>query len=136
MKFSSEQNAKILILADIFFILAPLFIFFIIKITSDNLEGFLKSPDISYVNMILFGQSIIRFVSGITKSKKNLSWQLIALIITLILVFGLFPSATILILTLISPFSSNFVIPQWLLFFLAISCYFVIGSVGQILLDE
>lgn len=136
MKFSIEYKAKFLILTDILFTLAPLIILFIIKINKESFESFLKAPDVSFVNMILFGQSLVRFVSGTTKTRKNVNWQLISLILTILIVLGLFPSAIILTLILLNPFSSDFIIWQWGIFIFALLANFIIGSVGQMFLDE
>lgn len=136
MKFNHELNAKYIIISDIFFIIAPLIIYFLVKANEGDALEFFKSPDIGYANIVFFGQTSVRFVSGIAKTSKKLSWQLISLILTLIIVLGLFPSAVILMISLSNKYNSNLYIFQWLLFLVAVTTYFIVGSIGQMYLEE
>ncbi|AKP25236.1 conserved membrane hypothetical protein [Leptospira interrogans serovar Manilae] len=136
MKFNHEFNAKYIIVSDIFFITAPLIIYFLVKANEGEILEFFKSPDIGYANIVLFGQTLVRFVSGIAKTNKKLSWQLISLLLTLIIVLGLFPSAVILMISLSNKYNSNLYLFQWTLFVFAITIYFIVGSIGQMYLEE
>ncbi|EMO55914.1 hypothetical protein [Leptospira noguchii] len=136
MKFNHEFNAKYIIISDIFFIIAPLIIYFLVKANEGDIHEFFRSPDIGYANIVFFGQTLVRFVSGIAKTSKKLSWQFISLILTLIIVLGFLPSAVILMISLSNKYNSNLYIFQWILFFVAIIIYFIVGSIGQMYLEE
>ncbi|WP_061246914.1 hypothetical protein [Leptospira noguchii] len=136
MKFNHEFNAKYIIISDIFFIIAPLIIYFLVKVNEGDIHEFFRSPDIGYANIVFFGQTLVRFVSGIAKTSKKLSWQLISLILILIIVLGFLPSAVILMISLSNKYNSNLYIFQWILFFVAIIIYFIVGSIGQMYLEE
>ncbi|ALO26133.1 hypothetical protein LBBP_01854 [Leptospira borgpetersenii serovar Ballum] len=56
--------------------------------------------------------------------------------LTLIIVLGLFPSAVILMISLSNKYNSNLYIFQWILFVSAITIYFIVGSIGQMYLEE
>ena len=87
--------------------------------------------------IILFGQSIVKFSSGIANSKALFRWQLVSLIISIIIIFGLIPSIIILVINLLNT-EQHFAtyLLQIILFAFGVLCYFVIGYLGQKMLEE
>jgi len=131
MKYSPETQAKFIILADMLFVVAPIFLLFIVKLNSGTLCQLFTSPDIGYANIVLFGQTIVRLVSGIARSKKTFSWQLVALLVAAIIVLGLFPASAVLFLTLSEKPNAILFVFQWILFAAGLMAYFVLGTLGQ-----
>ncbi|MGI8548979.1 MAG: hypothetical protein ACR2M1_16935 [Gemmatimonadaceae bacterium] len=103
-------------------------------------QGFWKlvltAPDWSFAAAVLFGQSIVKFVSGIAASPRRRPWSRIAYVVSLVMVLLLAPSLTVLAFMLILPLP-----PLWLqalqlmLFIFGVVCFVVLGGAGQQLLD-
>lgn len=132
-----ERNIFYVLISEIIFTILPLVVIAIIR-------SYQKQPDQIFYNtewimmaIILFGQSIVKFSSGISNSKRKFRWQLVALIITIIISFGLIPSIVILIINLLST-EMNFTLYlfQLVLLILSIITFFIIGYLGQKLMDE
>jgi len=132
MNYSAETKARFIILADIMFIISPITLLFLVKLNSGAVCEVFTSSDIGYANMVLFGQTIVRLVSGIARSEKRFSWQLVALLVTLVIVFGLFPASAVLFLTLSPSPNPIFFGVQSVFFILGVACYFVLGTLGQV----
>ena len=88
------------------------------------------------MSIILYGQSIVKFSSGVANSNLKFRWQLVSLIMSLIIIFGLVPSIIILIINLLNS-EPNFGlhITQVFLFVVSIITFFIVGYVGQKLID-
>jgi len=129
-------EAWIILLSEYLFIILPFIVIAIVKIYSDNMHEFIKAPDWSFASSILFGQLLVKIVSG-SLIRKEVQWQRVSLLISVILVFGLIPSLTTLTLMLISEGKSNFVIyTQLVLFVVASISFFCIGSAGQSMINQ
>lgn len=134
----AESNAKLIIFIELLFSILPLIIIFILHIALNKpLKEMFYSTDISFVSVAVFGQTVIRFMSGIAKSQTKKNWQKIAFISSLLFILGVVPSIIYLILIYLNVLSSKIVyFLQLIWFFLSVVCYWVIGTIGQMYLDE
>lgn len=134
----AESNAKLIIFIELLFSILPLIIIFILHIALNKpLKEIFYSTDISFVSVAVFGQTVIRFMSGIAKSQTKKNWQKIAFISSLLFILGVVPSIIYLILIYLNVLSSKIVyFLQLIWFFLSVVCYWVIGTIGQMYLDE
>jgi hypothetical protein len=96
------------ILGDLLFIVLPLVVISIVAVSvGRSLFAIIESPELSFGSAVLFGQTIIKVVSGYAHMKPSGAEQPV-FIIALIIVFGLVPSLVVLaLLVSVNP------IPQW-----------------------
>ncbi len=132
-----DKTIKYILTSEFLFTLLPIIILLIVRSYENNFIAIFYNTDWSIIALILFGQSIVKFSSGISKSKENFCWQLVALVISIIIIFGLIPSAIILVLNLSSQTLSNGTyIAQFVLFIISVFTFFIFGALGQKMLDE
>jgi len=132
-----ETKAKFVIISEILFTLLPIVIILMIFIIQSNLIKILKSPDLSFAAIVLFGQTIVRLASGIAKNKKSKSWQAISFIMSLIIIFGLIPASLFLVIIYLNIYDNLVLyIFQLIIFVVSIVSYIIFGTLGQVLLDE
>lgn len=132
-----EKTVKYLLSSEFLFTLLPIVILIIVRSYQCDFKGIFYNTEWSIISIILFGQSVVKFSSGISNSNKKIKWQLVALIISLIIIFGLIPSVIILVLNLTSnSLSLGTYVTQSILFLLSSFTFFIIGTIGQKLLDE
>ncbi len=132
-----EKTVKYLLSSEFLFTLLPIVILIIVRSYQCDFKAIFYNTEWSIISIILFGQSVIKFSSGISNSNKKTKWQLVALIISLIIIFGLIPSVIVLVLNLMSKsLSLGAYITQLILFILSSFTFFIIGTIGQKLLDE
>lgn len=87
--------------------------------------------------IILFGQSIVKFLSGIANSRYKFRWQLVSMIISLIIIFGLIPSIIMLIINLLNNEKMfGLYVAQMIFFILSIPTFFVVGYLAQKLIED
>ncbi|HKD81517.1 MAG TPA: hypothetical protein VKH81_17625 [Candidatus Angelobacter sp.] len=121
--------------AEVAFAILPLLVILMVFLTMHNLSSFFASPEWSFGAAILFGQSFIRFVTGLVHGGKAAQGP-VALIIAVLLVFGLTPSMVSLVVILQSgethsPLSIWMQVLQVALFAFASVAYVVLGTVGE-----
>ena len=130
------KNARIILLSEYAFIFLPFVVIAIIKIYMSDFEGFLKAADWSFASSILFGQVIVKLVSG-SVIHKRAKWQGVVLLVALILVLGLVPCIIVLALILIDNGNSQFLIyMQAAIFFIASFTFFWLGSASHVMIEE
>ena len=134
----TEPNAKLIICIELLFSTLPLIIIFILHIALKNpLKEIFYSTDISFISVAVFGQTVIRFMSGIAKSQTNKNWQRIAFISSLLFIVGVVPAVSYLIIIYSNKDVSRVVYYLQLVWFvLSIISYWLIGTIGQMYLDE
>lgn len=134
----SESNAKLIIAIELLFSVLPLIIIFILHIIlKKTLIDIFYSTDISFISVALFGQTIVRFMSGVAKSQTRKNWQKIAFISSLLFILGVIPSVIYLIVIYTNISVSKIVyFLQFAWFIFAVIFYWIIGSIGQMYLDE
>jgi len=132
-----DKTIKYVLISELLFTLLPILILFIVRSSQNDFKTLFYNTEWSIISLILFGQSIVKFSSGISKSNEKFRWQFVSLIISLIIIFGLIPSAIILVLNLTNKEQLiGLYISQIVFLFISIITFFVIGAVGQKLLDE
>lgn len=132
-----DKTIKYILASEFLFTLLPIIILLIVRSYESNYTAIFYNTEWSIISLILFGQSIVKFSSGISNSKEKFRWQLVALVISIIIIFGLIPSAIILVLNLSSKtMSCGTYISQFILFILSGLTFFIVGALGQKMLDE
>jgi hypothetical protein len=85
-----RKAAMYAILGDLLFIVLPLVVISIVDVSvGRSLFAIIESPELSFGSAVLFGQTIIKVVSGFAHTKPSGAEQPV-FIIALIIVFGLF----------------------------------------------
>src|SRR5690606_16108258 len=84
------------------FTVLPLIVISIVRSYQCKFELIFYNTEWAMMSIILFGQSIVKFSSGIANSSLKMRWQLVSMIISLIIIFGLIPSIIILIINLLN----------------------------------
>jgi hypothetical protein len=122
------------LLGDLLFILLPLVVITIVDLSVGRpLFVIIESPELSFGSAVLFGQTIIKVVSGFAHTKPSGAEQPV-FIIALIIVFGLVPSLVVLALLLsVNPIPSGLQIAQGAIFALGIITFFFFGVKGHAL---
>lgn len=132
-----DKTIKYILTSEFLFTLLPIVILLIVRSCENNFEAIFYNTEWSIIALILFGQSIVKFSSGISNSKAKFRWQLVALVISIIIIFGLIPSSIILVINLSSKTMSLWTyVAQFSLFVISCIAFFFIGSIGQKMLDE
>lgn len=132
-----ERNLFYVLISEMLFTVLPLIVISIVRSYQCKFELIFYNTEWAMMSIILFGQSIVKFSSGIANSSLKFRWQLVSMIISLIIIFGLIPSIIILIISLLNDekmFWLHFA--QITLFILSIITFFIIGYLGQKLIDE
>lgn len=131
-----EKNIVYVLLSELLFNILPLIILLIIRSYESKFEMIFYNTEWSMMAIILYGQSIVKFSCGISNSNLKFRWQLVSLIISIIIIFGLIPSIVTLIINLLSDkYSFNMYIFQMVIFLISIPTFFIIGYLGQKLLE-
>ena len=132
-----EKTLFYILISELLFTILPILIVLIVRSYETKFELIFYNTEWSIMAIILFGQSIVKFSSGIANSKALFRWQLVSLIISIIIIFGLIPSIIILVINLLN-IEQNFAtyLLQILLFALGVFCYFIVGYLGQKMLEE
>lgn len=132
----SNQNALLILLSEYLFIFLPFLVIGIIKIYKADFSTFFQAADWSFAASILFGQVIVKLVSGLVIHSKA-KWQRVVVLLSFILVLGLVPSLVVLALILIDGGVSSFLVKtQLVLFSLASVVFFWVGSAAHAMIEE
>jgi len=115
------------------FVALPLVVLtFVFVAIGKQLHAILASPEWAFGAAILFGQSITKLVSGVARHGVERG-DLLALIIALVIVFGLCPSLTVLALVLAKEEAEwGLIVAQLALFALGSVVFFVLGSADHV----
>jgi len=122
--------------AEVAFAVLPLLVVLFVMIDMNRFPSIFESPEWSFGAAILFGQSLVKFVSGLARSGAAAIGP-VALAVSLIVVFGLAPSLLVLTMTLLhSPeFSGHpgrwLQVLQVVLFCGGAVSYVLLGTVGE-----
>ena len=113
------------LLGDLLFIVLPLVVISIVDVSvGRSLFAIIESPELSFGSAVLFGQTIIKVVSGFAHTKPSGAEQPV-FIIALIIVFGLVPSLVVLALLLsVNPIPHGLQLAQACIFALGIIVFF------------
>lgn len=117
--------------AEVIFTALPLLIVLMVFFHADHSVRLFTSPEWSFGAAILFGQSLAKFISGIATG-GHAAHGPVALVVALVVVFGLAPSLFVLYLTLESSEAKIDPAP-WLQFWQVV--FFGMAAVVYIVLD-
>ena len=132
-----ETASKLVVLSEILFVILPIIVIALLYISTSKFSSLFRSHEWTFASIIMFGQSIVKFSSGISNFESRKRWELVSIILALIIVIGLVPSIIILVVLLTQQTSHWCIyLIQYILFLLSIFIYFNIGSVGQMFLDN
>ncbi len=132
-----DKTIKYILTSEFLFTLLPIIILLIVRSYENDFKAIFYNTEWSIIALILFGQSIVKFSSGISNSNAKVRWQLVALVISIIIIFGLIPSSIILVLNLSSKtLSLGTYVTQFVLFSISCITFFIVGAIGQKMLDE
>lgn len=132
-----DKTIKYILSSEFLFTLLPIVILVIVRLFQNDFRAIFFNTEWSIISIILFGQSVVKFSSGISNTNEKVRWQFVALIISLIIIFGLIPSVIILILNLINTeVHFGMYIAQFVIFIISSFVFFIVGSIGQKMLDE
>jgi len=127
-----RKAATYAILGDLLFMVLPLVVISIVDVSMGrSLFALIESPELSFGSAVLFGQSIIKVVSGFAHSKPSGAEQPVFVVATII-VFGLVPSLVVLALLLsINPVPHGLELAQACIFALGVVSFFTFGVTGH-----
>jgi len=132
-----DKTIKYILSSEFLFTLLPIVILVIVRLFQNDFKAIFFNTEWSIISIILFGQSVVKFSSGISNTNTKVRWQFVALIISLIIIFGLIPSVIILILNLINTeVHFGMYITQFVIFIISSFVFFIVGALGQKMLDE
>ncbi|GMO14633.1 MAG: hypothetical protein Pg6A_00250 [Termitinemataceae bacterium] len=138
MNNQSEKSSLLIISFELLFAIMPLLILLLISLlTSQNLIQVFKRSDISFISVLLFGQTLVKLISGYVKNGNRLGWQRIAFVITFLFIFGIIPSVIYLIIVHLEISNMKMVyLLQNIWLILSVVVYIIFGCIGQMKLDE
>ena len=127
-----RKAAMYAILGDLLFIVLPLVVISIVDVSvGRSLFAIIESPELSFGSAVLFGQTIIKVVSGFAHTKPTGAEQPV-FIIALIIVFGLVPSLVVLALLLsVNPIPYGLQLAQAGIFVLGVIVFGFFGVNGH-----
>lgn len=133
-KKTHRKAAFYALLGDLLFIVLPLVVITIVDLSvGRSLFAIIESPELSFGSAVLFGQTIIKVVSGFAHTKPSGAEQPV-FFIALIIVFGLVPSLIVLALLLsINPIPYELKLAQACIFALGVITFFFFGVTGHAL---
>lgn len=121
--------------AEVAFAVLPLLVVLMVLAYANHSTRLFMSPEWSFGAAILFGQSLVKFVSGLARGGRAATGP-VALVLALLIVFGLVPSLLVLYMTLHTT-EMNEHPPRWLqLFQVVLFCgagamYLLLGTIGE-----
>lgn len=121
-------NTRYLVIAEIFFTVLPIIILIIVFLIKKRSDEIFSSPEWSVTAAIVFGQTIIKYISGILEKKIPTIYPRAVLIIT-ILIMILIPSVIILTFVYGSyDLDKGLIYTQVILFLISLIAYYYISS--------
>jgi hypothetical protein len=129
-----QKAAMYAILGDLLFIILPLVVISIVDVSvGRSMFALIQSPELSFGSAVLFGQTIIKVVSGFAHTKPSGAEEPV-FIIALIIVFGLVPSLVVLALLLsVNPIPYGLQLAQACIFILGVIVFLLFGVNGHAL---
>lgn len=121
--------------AEVIFAILPLLVVFMVLLIAQHPDHVFMKPEWSFGASILFGQALVRFVSGLAHGGRAATGP-VALVVALIVVFGLAPSLFVLFWTLHQA-ESRILPGRWqqaiqvVLFCGASVMYMLLGVIGE-----
>ncbi len=123
--------------AELLFILLPLIVVCLVHIYKGRVwTEIIGSPEWAFAASLMFGQSLVKFVSGVSH-RGILNWEEVAFTASMIIVLGLVPSLVVLVLILTSDKSTTFLkVLQIGLFAIGFATFMQFGKIGHKLMSK
>ena len=121
--------------AEVAFAVLPLLVVSMVLIHTEHSTRMFAAPEWSFGAAVLFGQTLVKFMSGLARGGAAATGP-VALIVALLVVFGLVPSLFTLIMTL-QAVETRTDPARWLQFFqvilfcVASIMYMLLGTIGE-----
>lgn len=145
---SSRKNSRMAelvrilsgLVAEVAFATLPLIVVLMVLMHANHSKRVFMSPEWSFGAAILFGQSLVRFVSGLVRGGRAATGP-VALVLALLIVFGLVPALLVLYMTLQAT-EAHEDPSRWLqvfqvfLFLGAGITYLLLGTIGELWQQE
>lgn len=133
----SSNRPRILagLTAEVAFAVLPLLTLLMVLLYTSHQRHLFASPEWSFGAAILFGQAVVKFVAGLARAGAAAPGP-VALVVTLVVVFGLVPSLIVLTMTLHSSEVGTFPnrglqVAQVVLFCGGAIIYLLLGVIGE-----
>jgi hypothetical protein len=133
---NSEESAVKSIIVDFIFTFLPILVIFLIQLLTLSCENIFAKSDWSYISMILYGQTIIKFFSGFSENLNKKKTYEAVLYVSLVIAFGLVPSIIILVLMETNHKEVILFVFQMIWLVISIAVYLILGTVGNILASQ
>jgi hypothetical protein len=135
-KLNSEEYALKSIIVDFIFTFLPVLVIFLIQLLTFSCENVFTKSDWSYISMILYGQTIIKFFSGFSENQNKKKTYEAVLYVSLVIALGLVPSIIILVLIETNHKEIILFVFQMIWLVISIIVYLILGTVGNILASQ
>lgn len=133
MNKKSHTNCNLM--SEFLFTILPLIVVLIIRISNEEYKSIFYNTEWAFIAVLLYGQTLVKLASGGTAS-KGASWQGVAMITTVVIVFGLVPSIVILCVNFTAVDKSfGMHIFQMIELIGSIGAFFIVGGVGDDMKD-
>jgi hypothetical protein len=132
---SERKRIIIGLAAEVLFAVLPLVVVFMVVMHAGHGEKFFSSPEWSFGASILFGQTLVKFITGFSRGGATAA-DPIGFTVALLVVFGLVPSLFVLTMTLqyteVGKDPALWLrIAQLVLFALSAIVYMLLGTVSE-----
>ena len=140
-KWSERKGILAGAAAEVWFAVLPLLVVAMVLLHKDHSTALLASPEWSFGASILFGQSIVKFMTGLVRgraTRAEVANGPVAFVVASVIVFGLVPSLLALNMTLQAAEDKHdpaswLKIFQIILFFASALTYMLLSTVGETL---
>lgn len=132
-KMKAEHDTGKFVLVDLIFTFFPLIVLIFIRLITKTSENIFIRSDWTFLSLILFGQSISKFVSILLENDNKKRNSTIHLLFVLLLLFGFFPSAVFLVLIEIKKATTGVYILQILWLIVSVLVYWVLANASIIM---
>lgn len=132
-----KRSLYYILTSELLFIILPIIVVLIVRGYEKNFNSIFYNTEWSIMAIILFGQSIVKFSSGVSNSSNKFNWPFVSLIISIIIIFGLIPSIIVLVINLTTlKVGFGIQLIQVILFIVSAFCFYIVGAIGQKLLND
>lgn len=132
-KMKTEHDTGKFVLVDLIFTFFPLIVLIFIRVITKTKENIFIRSDWAFLSLILFGQSISKFVSILLENDNKKRNSTILLFFVLLLLFGFFPSAVFLVLIEIKKATTCVYVLQILWLIVSVLVYWVLANASIIM---
>lgn len=129
----NEHDTGKIVLVDLIFTFFPLIVLIFIRLITKTKENIFIRSDWAFLSLILFGQSISKFVSILLDNDNKKRSSNILLFFVLLLLFGFFPSAVFLVLIEIKKATICVYILQMVWLIISVLVYWILANASIIM---